>query len=229
MKLKLLGLVFALLFLGAFPCSVRGQEIPANLRRSGEEILGTISPNETNFCVVKRFFDPYPSFADAQRKEYRWRIRVPNGEAFNVAWTTGELPAEGFPISKNRLIPKRSRLPAAVGDVVIVVRAEGGDKPSLEINLFGEFPQPLPFSIEEPNGEKVQVTPNRLNATTYQGTFIKDATWLPYWKANELKVEDMDHQKETSFAPAGNHWLMKHVIEQDGKQIGYGIWLEFKE
>lgn len=221
--------VFILPLAICFNWTANAQELPHNMRRSPQEVLGTISPDETDMCVVQGFADPYLSMKDVgQRKEFRWRIRVPNGSTFNIAWATQKIPAEGFPKAKDRMISPKSPLPSAMGDVVIVVRADGRKEPTLEISVFGEFPQNLPHAVQDPNGKEIRVFPDLKNASYYNAILINNAKWLPYWKETKPKLENLDRREPVRIEPSGNHWLMKHVIEKEGEQEGFGIWLEFK-
>ena len=81
-----------------FVARLNADELPAFIRRTPEEILGTINPRVVEECVVKRFFDPYPSLnASQNRLEYRWRVRVPDGSKVNVLWAHGVLPDDDLP------------------------------------------------------------------------------------------------------------------------------------
>jgi hypothetical protein len=205
------------------------QDLPANLRRSAAEVLGTINPDEVDDCIVRAFADPYPSLnGDRKSREFRWRVRVPDGTNFNVAWAYGAIPNEEFPTSGRKMITKESPLPANAGDVVIIVRANGEPNASLELSLYGEFPQKMPFELQDPEGQKLKVIPDRKNANYYNSVMVRDADWLPYWKEGEPKLENLDRNKETRLSPEGKHMLMKHYLEVDGKQQGFAVWLEFK-
>lgn len=207
-----------------------GQELPINIRRSAEEILGTIDPSEVDDCIVRGFADPYPSLnADLKRKEFRWRVRVPDGSRFNVRWAKGVLPDEGFPNSGEAMIAKDNRLPSDTGDVVIVLRATADPTPTLELSIFGEFPQNLPFGIKQPDGKELSVVPDRKNAVYIDTVVVRDATWLPYWQNKLPTLEGLDQAKSHRLQPKGEHLLMKHYVEREGKLRGYAVWLEFEE
>ena len=207
-----------------------GQDLPANLRRSAAEVLGTIDPAESDDCIVRAFADPYPSLIGAEKsREFRWRIRVPNGSNFNLLLAHGSLPNEGFPKSGIKMIRKNNPLPATVGDIVIVLRAKGEPNASLELSIFGEFPQNLPFGLRDPEGKEVTVIPNRENASYYDSLLVREADWIPYWKDVKPKLENLSREKETRLKPEGQHWLMKHFTEVDVQQDGFAVWFEFAE
>lgn len=207
-----------------------GQELPPYLRRSADEILGTIDADEVDDCIVRAFADPYPSLnGDRKSREFRWRVRVPDGANFNVVWAYGTLPNEAFPKSGRKIINKTNPLPNSAGDVVIVLRANGEPQASLEISVYGEFPQNMPFEIQEPQGKKLKVIPDRKNASYYNSITVQEASWLPYWKQVEPKLENLDRKQEVRLSPVGKHQLMKHYTEIDGQQQGFVVWLEFSE
>lgn len=221
--------IFSLLLLAFAQVSV-GQDLPANIRRSAAELLGTIDPGESDDCIVRAFADPYPSLIGAEKsREFRWRVRVPDGSNFNVLLAYGSLPNEGFPKSGRKMIGKDNPLPATVGDVVIVLRANGEPNAALELSIFGEFPKNLPFELRDPEGKEVTVIPNRKNASYYDSLLVREADWIPYWKDVKPKLENLNREKETRLKPAGQHWLMKHFTEADGQQNGFAVWLEFAE
>lgn len=228
--LKDTSILFALMLLPCLIQNASAQDLPANLRRSAAEVLGTINPDEVDDCIVRAFADPYPSLnGDRKSREFRWRVRVPAGANFNVAWAYGAIPNDEFPKSGRKMIAKDSPLPVSAGDVVIIVRANGEPNASLELSLYGEFPQNVPFELQDPEGKKLTVIPDRKNANYYNSVTVRDADWLPYWKEGEPKLENLDRKKETRLSPEEKHMLMKHYLEVDGKQQGFAVWLEFKE
>jgi len=221
----LAALFFLTPAISAFP-----QELPANLRRSAAEILGTIDADEVDDCIVRAFADPYPSLnGDRKSREFRWRVRVPDGANFNIVWAYGTLPNEAFPKSGRKIIAKTNPMPKSAGDVVIILRANGEPQASLELAVYGEFPQNMPFEIQEPQGKKLKVIPDRKNANYYNSITVQDASWLPYWKEVEPKLENLDREQEVRLSPVGKHQLMKHYTEIDGQQQGFVVWLEFGE
>jgi hypothetical protein len=117
----------------------------------------------------------------------------------------------------------------SAGDVVIVLRANGEPQASLELSAYGEFPQNMPFEIQEPQGKRLKVIPDRKNASYYNSITVQEASWLPYWKQVEPKLENLDRKQEVRLSPVGKHQLMKHYTEIDGQQQGFVVWLEFSE
>ena len=205
MKKHLLGCLFMFMI-----CSdLLADDLPKNLRRSSAEILGTIEPKITNECVVQGFFDPYPSLSVTQeQREFRWRIRVPDGSKVNVLWTHEAIPKEGFPPQGSPMIPEDHPLPDAAGDLVIVVRANRAQKKTLEICLFPEFANEAP---------------------SLQSSFVSEAYWLPYWTGLQPTLINPDRQKATTWKPEGQQLLMKHYVEVDQVITGYAVWLEFSD
>jgi hypothetical protein len=229
-RLKAYQLLLAWVLLPSLTQYALAQDLPANLRRSAAEVLGTINPDEVDDCIVQAFADPYPSLnGDRKSREFRWRVRVPDGANFNVTWAYGTIPNEEFPKSGRKIITKDRPLPASAGDVVIILRANGEPNASLELSLYGEFPQNMPFELQDPEGQKLKVIPDRKNANYYNSVMVRDADWLPYWKEGEPKLENLDRKKETRLSPEGKHVLMKHYLEVDRKQQGFAVWLEFKD
>ncbi len=190
-----------------FVALLHADELPAFIRRTPEEILGTINPRVVEECVVKRFFDPYPSLnASQNRLEYRWRVRVPDGSKVNVLWAHGVLPDDDLPKDGRRLIPSQSPLPSNVGDIVIVVRASNEASKQFEISIFPEFP-----------GKTV----------TIQSTSAINADWLPYWKNEKPTLIHPNDEAESRLAIEGQQLLMKHFVKDRGVNTGYAIWLDF--
>lgn len=192
-----------------FVALLNADELPAFIRRTPEEILGTINPRVVEECVVKRFADPYPSPSASQdRKEYRWRVRVPDGSRVNILWAHGVLPDDGFPKDARRLIPNQSPLPSNVGDIVIVVRASNDARTQFEISIFPEFPG---------------------KTTTIQSTSVINADWLPYWKNEKPTLIHPDDKAESRLAVEGQQLLMKHFVKERGVNNGFAIWLDFDD
>lgn len=190
-----------------FGALLHAEELPKHIRRTTEEILGTIDPALVDECVVKRFADPYPSLSgSSNRREYRWRVRVPDGSKVNILWAHGVLPDDGLPKDGNRLIPRGTPLPSTAGDIVIVVRANNDASKQFEISIFPEFP------------EKV---------TTIQSISVVDATWLPYWKNDKPTLIHPDDKAEGRLPVEGRQLLMKHFVKERGVNNGYAIWLDF--
>ncbi|MFO0941518.1 MAG: hypothetical protein U0930_12215 [Pirellulales bacterium] len=190
-----------------FALHLNADELPEHLRRSSGEILGTIDPHADDECVIRRFADPYPSLSGTQnRREYRWRVRVPDGSKVNVLWAHGKLPEDGFPSKIHRMIPSTSPLPSSPGDIVIIVRARNEAGKQFEISVFPEFP---------------------VNSASIQSTSVSDADWLPYWKSVEPTLLQPDGNAEKRTEPAGQQLLMKHFVKDGGVNTGYLIWLDF--
>ena len=181
-------------------------DLPKNLRRTSAEILGTIESSNANDCVVRWFADPYSSLSPENKREYRWRVRVPNGSKANIVWAKGAIPKDGFPEDGRRMIPSKYPLPSTAGEIVIVIRARGGPKMDFEISVFPEFPVKIP---------------------SIRSTFVSDATWLPYWKDVEPTLVELDRKTETRLKPNGQQLLMKHFVNVNEVNTGYAVWLEF--
>lgn len=182
-------------------------DLPKHLRRSSTEVLGTIDPSLTSDCVVQSFFDPYPSLSNTQdKREFRWRVRVPDGSKVNVFWTHEGIPKEGLPLEGTPLIPEEHPLPSSAGDLVIVIRAHRGQKQTLEISIYPEFPNEVP---------------------SIQSISISEAYWLPYWTGLQPTLVQPDRDKATNWKPEGQQLLMKHFVEVKQVISGYAIWLEF--
>lgn len=199
-----------LLFCSACICvaaQLHAEELPKNIRRTSAEILGTIEPSIDDACVVRRFVDPYASLIGAQdRREYRWRVRVPDGSTANVMWAHGVLPKAGFPAKCRRLFPAKSPLPSSPGDIVVIVRAGNGPSKDFEISVFPEFPN---------------------NSASIQSTSVTGAGWLPYWKATAPTLVQPDDKKGNRLDPKGQQLLMKHFVDDGGTSTGFVVWLDF--
>lgn len=190
-----------------FVAHLNADELPKHIRRTSEEILGTIDAFAVDECVVRRFADPYPSLSGSQNlREFRWRVRVPDGSKVNVLWAHGALAEDGFPNDGRRMIPGKSPLPSSAGDVVIVVRARNDANKHFEISVFPEFPE---------------------DSSSIQSTSVTDASWLPYWKSAEPTLIQPDDNAEKRMEPKGQQLLMKHFVEDGGVKTGYVIWLDF--
>ena len=192
-----------------FVAMLNADELPAFIRRTPEAILGTINPRVVEECVVKRFADPYPSLSGRQnRREYRWRVRVPDGSKVNILWAHGALPDDELPKVGHELIPRNTPLPSNVGDIVIVVRASNDASKQFEISIFPEFPGKV---------------------MTIQSTAAVKADWLPYWKNDKPTLIHPDEKAESRLPVEGQQLLMKHFVQERGVNTGYAIWLDFDD
>lgn len=186
---------------------LHADDLPTHIRRTSAEILGTIEPSAVDECVVRRFADPYPSLSASQnRREYRWRVRVPDGSKVNIIWAHGALPEVGVPDNGRRMIPSKSALPSSPGDIVIVVRATNDVRKQFEISVFPEFP---------------------VNSPSIQSTSVVDADWLPYWKNDKPTLNHPDERTEKRLEPKGQQLLMKHFVNEGGVDTGFVVWLDF--
>lgn len=163
---------------------------------------GKLDVDDPGRYHIRHFKDRYTSDT-----EFRWRIYVPDASNCSIFYTTGILPADGFPQKRQALIS--SRLPAGPAELVLIVenREDSGGPGDFRIGFYPEH--------------------RTDNSAPIQGIKMRSVDWMPWFRNKKCTYENPPFDTTSSFELDQPFVIMKHYTTRDnGELAGYMFWME---